>query len=62
MSAALQTSLDVPETFPESDLGESHGEELVSGCHSLACSGHRMEIYGALELFTVQQIDNLGEN
>ena len=59
LGAVAQTSFDVSETLPESDLRESHREELIAGRHPFAGSGHPMQFHAALELFPVQQIDDL---
>jgi len=62
MCATPQAGFDVPQTFPKGNLREGHGEELVAVSHAFAGSWHRVQPHAALELFAVQQIDDLGED
>lgn len=62
MSAVAKTGFDIPQTLTECDLRESHRKELVASRHAFAGSRHRMQINAAIELLSMNQIGNLGEN
>ena len=57
-----KTRFDVAQTFPESQLGESHAKELIPCCEALALSGHGIIGYATIELCPINHIDNLREN
>jgi len=62
MSATIQASFDIPQALPKGDLGEGHGEKLISSGHTLTGSWHGVQIDAALEFLAVQQIENLSED
>jgi len=61
VSATSETGFNVAETLPESDLRESHRDELVSSGHTPAFPRHPMQRHTALKLLAVQRIENLSE-
>lgn len=62
MRAAAQAGFDVSEALPESDLGESHCEKLVSGSHTFTDPWHRVKGHAAIELLAMDKISDLSEN
>jgi len=62
MGATSKTGFDVPKALPESDLSEGHREKLVAGRHASAASRHRVQRDAAIELLSMNEIDDLGEN
>ena len=61
MRATVQARFDIAQTLPEGNLGEGHGEKLVASGHTFTRSWHRVHQHAALELFAIQQIENLSE-
>jgi hypothetical protein len=57
-----KTRFDVAQAFPESKLGESHAKELIPCGKAFALPGHGVIGYAAIELRTIDHIDNLREN
>jgi hypothetical protein len=61
MRTSPQTGFNISKTLSESDLSKSHGEKLISGSHTFACTRHRVAINAPSQLLRIQHIHNLGE-
>ena len=57
-----EARFDIAQTFPESELGEGHAQELIPCGKALAFPGHRIIGYATIELCPIDHIDNLREN
>jgi len=62
VSTTAQAGFDVAQALAESNLGESHREELIAGRHALARSWHPVQRHAAIELLSVNEIGDLGED
>ena len=62
LRTVAQTRFDIPQALAESDLRESHCEELVTSSHSFAAPRHRIQLHATIELFAVNEIGYLSED
>ena len=62
VSTTTQAGFDVAQALAESNLSESHREKLIAGGHALARSWHPVQRHAAIELLSVNEIGDLGED
>lgn len=62
LGVTVEAGFDVTQTFTESELGEDHGQELITGAEVAAWPWHRVFGNASSELFRIQNISDLGED
>jgi hypothetical protein len=57
-----EAALDIPEAFPEGQLGKRHTQKLIVACKRADATITVVSINTLMELLLRQEIDHLGEN
>ena len=57
-----EAGFDVAQALAESELGKGHAKKLIPSRKAFALSGHRILRYTSIELFPMDQFDDLSEN